>query len=158
MKPFAALQRPFASLLVLDIDVYRLPWYYIHKRDGARLLPGRGHLQQSELRNAASLLGSGGGYLFNSIPSRIAAIISISNAMVSFALIGFTSSLSPEDGPVSLACLHDSTYSLSAPISFFDFAGLHSFDHEILRKMSANFGFSFISLLAIYTAGAGGER
>ena len=144
MKPFAALQRPFASLLVLDIDVHRLSWYYIHKRDGRPVPAGCGHLQQSELRNAASLLGSGGGYLFNSIPSRIAAIISISNAMVSFALIGFTSSLSPEDGPVSLACLHDSTYSLSAPISFFGFAGLHSFDHEVLRKMSANFGFSFV--------------
>ena len=47
----------------------------------------------------------GGGYLFSSIPSRIAAIISISNAMVSVALIGFTSLLSPEDGPASLAHL-----------------------------------------------------
>ena len=86
------------------VDGRREAWYIKHKRDGRPVPAGRGHLRFG-VRNAASLLRSGGGYLFSSIPSRIAAMISISNAMVSVALIGFTSLLSPEDGPASLACL-----------------------------------------------------
>ena len=136
------------------IDVHRLSWYYIHKRDGRPVPAGRGHLQPSKLRNAASLLGSGGGYLFSSIPSRIAAIISISNAMVSVALIGFTSLLSPEDGPASLACLHDSTIQACMSSANFDFVGVHKLRCVVLcsndNSRSEPFGFLF-SAFSLYT-------